>query len=88
MTINELIERLQEAAEDGFGESEVRLATQPSWPLQFTVGGVVTPDDRACARGQEPDEEREESWLVVYITEGRHPDDSPYAPAGVFESVR
>ena len=40
MTVNEMIERLQEVAGDGFGECEVRLAFQPSWPLQFEIGGI------------------------------------------------
>ena len=31
MTVNEMIERLQEVAEDGFGECELRLAFQPRW---------------------------------------------------------
>lgn len=37
MTISELIEKLE-----GFDEDlEVRIATQPSWPLQFRIAGVV-----------------------------------------------
>lgn len=73
MTVNEMIERLQEVAEDGLGEREIRLAFQPSWPLQFTVGGIAIP---------------EEEDSEVYITEGSHPNDSPYAPGWVFETAR
>ena len=74
MTVNEMIERLQEAAEGGFGDCEVRLAFQPSWPLQFEVGGISVPDEQ-------PDE----GDPVIYVVEGSHPDgDSPYAPSWAF----
>ena len=73
MTVNEMIERLQEAAEGGFGECEVRLAFQPSWPLQLTVAGIATPDDESRAQG-EPDEEPDDAASVVYVVEGGHPD--------------
>lgn len=41
MTVGELLELLEGVDQD----AEVRLATQPSWPLQYKVRGVVTPDD-------------------------------------------
>ena len=66
MTVNEMIERLQEAADDGFGECEVRLAFQPNWPLQYTVAGIATPDDESRAQG-EPDEEPDDAASVVYL---------------------
>ena len=84
MTVNEMIERLQEVAEGGLGECEMRLAFQPSWPLQFTVGGIAIPE----ADETDTDEAQDESAPVVYITEGSHPDDSPYAPGWVFETAR
>lgn len=87
MNVNEMIERLQEIAEVGFGECEVRLAFQPRWPLQFTIGGIATPDDASRAAG-EPDEEPDDADSVVYITEGGHPDDdSPYAPSWAFAAA-
>lgn len=79
MTVNELIERLQEAEENGLGECEVRLATQPSYPLQSTVGGVTLPED-------DPDDDA--TMPVVYIFEGQHPDDTPYAPGWAFDGAR
>jgi hypothetical protein len=84
MTVNDLIERLQEVAEEGMGDAEIRLAFQPSWPLQFTVGGIAIPDTDSDA----PDEGPVDTTPVVYITEGSHPDDSPYAPGWVFETAR
>lgn len=44
MTVTELMERLEEIAEDN-PEAIVRMATQPSWPLQFKVAGIATSHD-------------------------------------------
>lgn len=88
MTVNELLERLREAADEGFGECEIRLAFQPTWPLQFTVAGIAAPNDESRAQG-EPDEEPDDAASVVYVVEGGHPaDDSPYAPAWAFAAAR
>lgn len=88
MTVNEMIERLQEVAEDGFGECELRLAFQPNWPLQFRIGGIAVPADESRGMG-EPDEEPDDADSVVYIVEGNHPrDDSPYAPGWAFAAAR
>lgn len=87
MTVSELIERLQDIADDGFGECEVRLATQPSWPLQFRVAGVAAPDDASRGMG-DPDDEPDDAAGVVYIVEGGSPhDDSPYAPRWAFTAA-
>jgi len=88
MTVNEMIERLQKVAGDGFGECEVRLAFQPSWPLQFTIGGIAVPDDESRGHG-EADEEPDDAASVVYLAEGGHPDgDSPYAPNWAFAAAQ
>ena len=86
MTVNEMIERLQEIAEDGLGDREIRLAFQPSWPLQFVVGGIATAEDEEEHDGD--DDQAPAADAAVYITEGNHPDDSPYAPAWVFGTTR
>ena len=76
MTVNELIERLEEGAQDGFGESEIRLAIQPSWALQFEIAGVAVPS-------------AENAGPVVYLTQGDHPrHDSPYAPGWVWAATK
>jgi len=80
MTVNEMIERLQEVAEDGFGECDLRLAFQPNWPLQFTVGGIATPDDAYEDEEERESTQEDDAAGIVYIYEGHHPDDSPYAP--------
>jgi hypothetical protein len=78
MTVNEMIERLQEVAEEGMGEFELRLAFQPGWPLQFEVGGLATPEETRDEDGR-PE--------VVYLVEGAHPEDTPYAPQWAFENA-
>lgn len=42
MTLRELIERLVEIEEEFGPDTEVRLASQPSWPLEWTVAGIST----------------------------------------------
>ena len=43
MTVQELIELL----EDCLPEAEIRLASQPGWPLAFQLHGVVPDEDTA-----------------------------------------
>lgn len=59
MTVTELIEYLQEFA-DNNPDMEVRLATQPSYPFENSIEGVVTNSEII----EEGDEE------VCYILEG------------------
>jgi|TARA_R110000737_G_scaffold308498_1_gene316551 hypothetical protein len=40
MNINELIERLEEAKEEMSGHAEVRFASQPAWPFEYSVAEV------------------------------------------------
>lgn len=77
MTVQELIERLEECDED----CEVRLAFQPSWPLQFTIAGVAEydPDE------DDEDESRDDRPVVFICDSGQHPDDAAYAPRRVFD---
>jgi len=85
ITVNELKERLEEIAENGGGDFEVRMATQPSWPLQFTIRSVVEPERWAY---DEPDEDEEDNPedRIVYLVEGSSPQSTPYAPKWVFEA--
>jgi len=74
MTVAELIEELTEVADAGFGDLEVLLAHQPSWPLAFTVSCIATPEDI------EPEDQP-----VVWIAAGAHPiGRSPYAPSNAW----
>lgn len=74
MTAGELAEAL--AAVDP--DTEVRLATQPAWPLQYGVDGVVA----IKAPGGE-------AGIVVYLGEGAPPsdDESPYVPQEVADTL-
>ena len=75
MTIQELIEQLTQLAEEYGDEVEVRLATQPSWPFEYSIGNVIavqsgmTKEEIAIAEAAIRDE-KDSTKLVVYIGEG------------------
>ncbi len=57
MNIMDLIDRLQDIA-DLYGEAtDVRLATQPSWPFEWDVGNVVAVSD-------------DDGHAAAYVSEG------------------
>lgn len=69
MTIRELIERLEESAETLGDDTEVRFASQPSWPFEYSISTLVsTADDDPDEDDDEPGESAEP---VVYLAEGR-----------------
>ena len=72
MTVSELIEYLQEFA-DNNPDMEVRLATQPSYPFECSIDSVITNKDLI--------EEGEEE--ICYIMEGRQ---LAYASKKLWES--
>ena len=88
MIVSQLIELLEDADPD----ATVMLAHQPRWPLRFHVAGVydASDDSQPCDEhdnvdcdecdGGEPD-------LNVYIVEGDHPSDTPYAPRSAWENA-
>jgi hypothetical protein len=88
MTVNELIEALQDLIQEDEenGEREVLLAYQPSYPLQSTVRGVCTSEEA------QEESERSDDWYgdpeCVYIVEGSQHRERPYAPRGAFEAAR
>lgn len=75
MNAGQLIELLSEM-DPG---DEVRIATQPEYPLAFEVAGVVSLD--ADPASTLDGGEREPG--IVWISTGDHPDD-PYAPPAAF----
>jgi hypothetical protein len=88
MTVRELIERLDNEDQD----ATVRLAYQPSWPLQSSFRGVIASSEL------QPDPEDPEAAdfssykgsaaEVVWLVEGsQNRDGSPYAPRTVFEEA-
>ena len=86
MTVGELKELL-EGLDDA---TEVRLATQPSYPLAFRVRGLRTQADIDVNEAFEEIEGSAEAWVdedavraaaepIVWLVEGGSPD-HPYAP--------
>lgn len=67
MTVQELIETLSQMNPN----AEVRIAHQPSWPFELSVGSVVSAEDAFEAPEDDEDEPEELPNLeVVWIGEG------------------
>jgi hypothetical protein len=93
-TVDRLIERLQEISEEGHGDSEIRLATQPNYPLRYTLAGVAAPADLQLEGNEDgdedsrPDQDGNTPASYVWLAEGSH-DDRPYdVPREVWEAAR
>ncbi len=67
-TLGELIAALQDL-EDDFGESEVRLMTQQSYPFENGIYGVAVSGDIPVDSDDDPPESFDPE--VVYIIEGQ-----------------
>jgi hypothetical protein len=72
MTVKQLIRYLSDFNED----SEVRLAMQPSWPFEYSIGTVECSFDE--------DENGEEMLETVYLAEGRQ---LGYLPGEVTDKI-
>ncbi len=72
MTINELIERLEEYRDEIGGDAEVRLMTQQNWPFENTICGLasgVEINDESY--DEEPDDDGDvDQDAILYIVEG------------------
>jgi hypothetical protein len=69
MTIDELIQRLEEYRDVLGGDADVRLMTQQHWPFENDVFGVVSGaelNDRNDGEDEDVDDDR-----VVFIVEGQ-----------------
>lgn len=73
MRISELIEQLEDLRQDLGDDVEVRLAFQPSWPFEHSIGDIAATE--AVREGDTLDEDDDEADAdapaVVYIGEGR-----------------
>ena len=103
MTLSELIERLQELAETGHGDTEVMVVHRPRYPLQETVCGVWISEDEPkgrcgeCGRqlsegecsecGWTPDDGKDEERFVYIVANGQHHTASPYGPRRAFDDA-
>lgn len=66
MTLNELIERLEDYRNEFGGDIEVRLMTQSHWPFENLIYGLCSANEIRDASDDEdePDDE------IIYIVEG------------------
>ena len=69
MTIDELIERLQEYRDELGGDTDVRLMTQSHWPFENEIAGLASGAEiNACDDGEDEDVDADQ---VVFIVEGQ-----------------
>ena len=72
MTIDDLIERLEQYRDEMGGGAEVRLMTQQNWPFENTLAGICSGEEiNGAADEDDPDDDGdvgEEN--VVYLVEG------------------
>ena len=73
MTIDELIERLEEYRDDIGGDSEVRLMTQSNWPFENDIFGLASGQEINDAADEDDanDDGDVDADQVVYICEGQ-----------------
>ena len=70
MTIDDLIERLEEYRDHLGGDSEVRLMTQANWPFENEIVGLASQEEiNDAVDDDEPDDD--EAERVVFIVEGQ-----------------
>jgi len=73
MTINELIERLEEYQQEIGGDAEVRLMTQSNWPFEYGVAGLASRAEinqaAADGSGEDPDDLDDDG--ILFIVEGQ-----------------
>lgn len=73
MTIDELIERLEDYRDELGGDAEVRLMTQSNWPFENDIFGLASGREINDAADEDDpkDDEDVEADQVVYICEGQ-----------------
>lgn len=69
MTIDELIQRLEDYRDEIGGDAEVRLMTQQNWPFENTIFGLASGEE-INADPDEGDDDDVEADQVLYICEG------------------
>ncbi len=74
MTINELIERLEEYRDEIGGDTEVRLMTQENWPFENSIRGLCSGKEISEWGDDDDDDDDDNSESdadssVVYIVE-------------------
>ncbi|MEQ8789495.1 MAG: hypothetical protein RIC55_24585 [Pirellulaceae bacterium] len=69
MTIDELIERLEEYRDAIGGDAEVRLMTQQNWPFENEIVGLASGEE--INEPDDGDDEDVDEDNVVFIVEGQ-----------------
>jgi hypothetical protein len=69
MTLNDLIERLEEYRDQLGEDAEVRLMTQQNWPFENTITGLASGEE--INDTEDDDDDDVETDAVVYIVEGQ-----------------
>ena len=69
MTLNDLIERLEEYRDQLGEDAEVRLMTQQNWPFENTITGLASGAE--INETDDDDDDDVETDAVVYIVEGQ-----------------
>ncbi|WDI40502.1 hypothetical protein [Bremerella sp. P1] len=70
MTIDELIQRLEDYRDEIGGDAEVRLMTQQNWPFENTIFGLASGEE-INADPDDEDDDDVEADQVLYICEGQ-----------------
>jgi hypothetical protein len=71
MTINELIEALEEYREEIGGDAEVRLMTQSNWPFEYGITGLASRTEINDAMHQNDEDAEPENDGALFIVEGQ-----------------
>ena len=71
MTIDDLIQRLEQYREELGGECEVRLMTQPNWPFEQTIRGLASGIEINERDDDDGDDADVDEDCVLYIVEGQ-----------------
>lgn len=71
MTISEMIAQLEEQLENE-GDIEVRIMSQPNWPFEYEIEGLISRKEIA-ERNYDPadDEPEDKEPSCVFVLEGR-----------------
>ncbi len=69
MTIDELIQRLEEYRDDLGGDAQVRLMTQQNWPFENEIVGLASGEEINDPDDEEDEDVDEDSG--VFIVEGK-----------------
>jgi hypothetical protein len=69
MTLEDLIEQLEDYRNELGGDCEVRLMCQPHWPFEHEIAGLASTLEMADLDDRETNETT--NGAVIYLTEGR-----------------